>query len=389
VIIVIADDFTGAAELGGIGLRYKLAVEISTVINPSSKADLLVVATDARSVSEIDAVRQMEHLAREAKKLNPSVLFKKTDSVMRGHIIAEITAQLQALQLDRALLVPANPALGRTIQDGKYYLYGKPVHETSFAQDPEFPVSSARVHDMLRTAAGTVQVRKPGDVLPGKGIIVGEVKDGDDVKRWAVQIDDNTLAAGGAGFFAAILVRFKPVSTATQRVNGGKEPLSQRLFVCGSTFSKSVDAIRYIKEHGGPVSYMPANVFSTKNARPGEYEQWKDEVVTYLRSHGRAIVAINADNAGAKPSALDLREKMAWLVKQVMHSSDVKELFIEGGSTTAAVLRQLQLYSFVPVKEMASGVIKMSAMERPGLFITVKPGSYNWPVEIWVFKERT
>src|SRR5882757_10096749 len=44
MIAVIADDLTGAAELGGIGLRYGLSVEVNMDVNLSTKADLLVIA---------------------------------------------------------------------------------------------------------------------------------------------------------------------------------------------------------------------------------------------------------------------------------------------------------------------------------------------------------
>ena len=49
MLAVIADDLTGAAEIGGIGLSYGLKVEISSKVNPSTEADLLVIATDTRS----------------------------------------------------------------------------------------------------------------------------------------------------------------------------------------------------------------------------------------------------------------------------------------------------------------------------------------------------
>lgn len=37
MIAVIADDFTGAAEIGGIGLHYELKVEIATAVKPDSE----------------------------------------------------------------------------------------------------------------------------------------------------------------------------------------------------------------------------------------------------------------------------------------------------------------------------------------------------------------
>ena len=44
MIVVIADDLTGAAELGGLALRYGLATEITTTVNATSTAELLIIA---------------------------------------------------------------------------------------------------------------------------------------------------------------------------------------------------------------------------------------------------------------------------------------------------------------------------------------------------------
>src|ERR1700748_1065595 len=119
MIIVIADDFTGAAELGGIGLRYNLKVEVNTRVNLQSKADLLVIATDTRSMAKDDAVAEMEKVTEEIVKLNPTLIFKKVDSVLRGYVAEELLAHISKLSHSRALLVPANPGLGRTIVNGQ------------------------------------------------------------------------------------------------------------------------------------------------------------------------------------------------------------------------------------------------------------------------------
>src|ERR1700761_4620702 len=139
MIAVIADDLTGAAELGGIGLRYGLRTEIRTSVGTAAGADLLVIAADSRSKSEAAAVEEMTTITRQLRLLQPGWIYKKTDSVLRGHVIAELKAHLQALDFQSALMVPANPALGRTIRDGHYYLNGEPIHESSFSADPEFP----------------------------------------------------------------------------------------------------------------------------------------------------------------------------------------------------------------------------------------------------------
>ena len=50
MIAVIADDFTGAAEIGGIGIRHGLDVVIETEDISQTTADLVVFATNSRSL---------------------------------------------------------------------------------------------------------------------------------------------------------------------------------------------------------------------------------------------------------------------------------------------------------------------------------------------------
>ena len=84
MILVIADDITGAAELGGIGLRYGLRVLVADDIPANNETDLLVVYTNTRSLKRSEAVKEMEKLAKKAKILAPSLFYRKTDSVLRG-----------------------------------------------------------------------------------------------------------------------------------------------------------------------------------------------------------------------------------------------------------------------------------------------------------------
>ena len=122
MIAVIADDFTGAAEMAGIGLRYGLDVELSTTIPENAKAELLVLDTDTRSMKEDDAVDVVSKVTDSMMELHPEMIFKKIDSVLRGHVIAELSAQLKILELRKALIVAPNPSLGRAIRDGNIFL---------------------------------------------------------------------------------------------------------------------------------------------------------------------------------------------------------------------------------------------------------------------------
>lgn len=63
MIAVIADDITGAAEMGGIAHRLGLRVKLTVKPEPSPDCDVLVIATDTRSMSVDKAVEESRQVA--------------------------------------------------------------------------------------------------------------------------------------------------------------------------------------------------------------------------------------------------------------------------------------------------------------------------------------
>jgi hypothetical protein len=35
--------------------------------------------------------------------------------------------------------------------------------------------------------------------------------------------------------------------------------------------------------------------------------------------------------------------------------------------------------TLIPIQELAPGLVRMRVVKAPGIFVTVKPGSYPWP----------
>jgi uncharacterized protein YgbK (DUF1537 family) len=327
----------------------------------------------------------MQKYTRDLLALQPSLIFKKTDSVLRGHILAEMRAQLSLTGFEKAVLVAANPTLGRTIQNGRYYLHGKPVHESSFSHDPDFAITSSAVEDMLRCNGFPLHIKRSDEALPATGIIVGEATQTTDLQLWAAKIDNETLVAGASGFFSAMLDKLLAGKQSGDRNTKKVDRLPFSLFVCGTTFANSRNAIQQIKAAGGPVCYMPDDIIKSVHSGTYSYVKWANEVVALVKKHGKAIVAIHEDSTkDLSIRSGQLKEKMAGLVKEVLQRSMVQELIVEGGATAWAMIRQSGLSQFFPVEEMAPGVVRMQT-DDPGLFITVKPGSYQWPEGLWNF----
>ncbi|MBC7947395.1 MAG: four-carbon acid sugar kinase family protein [Chitinophagaceae bacterium] len=358
MIAVIADDFTGAAELAGISLRYGLKVGISLNNEIDTDVDVLVVNTDSRSLKKKEALEATAGAIQRVLALKPGILYKKIDSVLRGYVLEELEIQLQLTGLNKVLVVPANPTLGRTVTNGHYFVDGKPIHESAFSTDPEFPVKSSEIKRMLNS--DTMEVIKPSDPLPREGIVVGECTSENDCKAWADKIDNSWILAGAGDFYAALLGRkFRPQEQSGFQWEG------PHLYVSGTSLRERKEFIREIDRKQHCVSYLPRIID----------EDWLNETVDILRARQKLIIAI--DDAGDTASVL--RGRMAEAVTGILARVHVWEIFIEGGSTAAAILKEMKIEKLSPINELERGVVRMKAND---LFITVKPGSYELPEEI-------
>lgn len=386
MIAVIADDLTGAAEIGGIGLNYGLKVEISRNVNAATTAGMLVINTDARSLNEADAIEVTRKVSQQLKALNPDFIFKKIDSVMRGHVIAEINAQCEAMGLNRTIIVPANPALGRTLVKGHYYINNVPVHQTSFGHDPEFPVAHSHVLTRFKNVAGNIAVQPHHIALNGKSIVIGEAETHGDLSNWADMLQPGTLAAGAAGFFTACMDKLFAACQSNNNVGDFKltEPI---LYISGSTFKPSADLVEKLHADNGPVSYMPEQLMQPGNENNTLLNYWANETAGFISQKNKAVMSIpvKGENHNGN-NAVHRRTQMALAVKKVFEQVEVRELVIEGGSSAAAILEALNIETLEPVQELAPGVIR-SAATKPyaNLHVTLKPGSYRWSDKVWAF----
>lgn len=367
MIAVIADDFTGAAELAGIGLRYGLQVSLFSGMATAGNAGLVIVNTDSRSVSEQNACAATEKAVLSVQKLQPAFIYKKTDSVLRGHVLAELQVQMRLQETQKAFLLPANPSLGRTIRDEQYFIDAQPIHNTGFGNDPEFPIKSAFIRDMLRAGADdTITVTKPGSPIPDLGITVGEAVSETDTTAWAHAVNQQSLLAGGGDFFEALLqLSFSKNRQALPPVL--HKPV---LYISGTAFEQSVALVKSIAAANDTVHYL-SNELTLEQSD----EEWYTRVIGSLQKHSKAVIAIG----GSTPqtlTALQMRTRMAAIVQTLLQKVSVPEIIIEGGSTAAAIFNTLAVHDFFPTHELSRGVIRMKAADKEQYF-TVKPGSYT------------
>jgi len=375
VIAVIADDLTGAAELAGAAASFGLSAEVHTSFRPESGADVIAIDSDTRSLNPTDAARVVGGIAREVQRAKPSWIYKKTDSVLRGNVRAEITALLAATGMTAATLVPANPSKGRVIVGGVYYVDGVPLDQTAFARDPEHPRKSARVAELL------------GEPAPPRAIDLPDARSTEDLDRCAAELRDTTLPAGGVEFFQAIL---RARLANSERSSGqATDPLvcgshGSWLLVCGSAQAWGQGRRAQCDGRAVPVLKMPEALFASPNAASSDdLEPWADAITAALSASGRTMVAIGRDVTVSGPPPAALAGTLVAGVARAFRRGGVDRVCLEGGATAAALLKAMDWTRLVALPCRLAGVAALRPHGATVPTLLVKPGSYPWPDEIW------
>ena len=390
-ILVIADDFTGASEIAGVGFRLGLPTRLVRDPVEALSPGLTVLDTDTRLLSPQQAAQVMRRfklrLRRGGESPSTHVLFKKTDSVLRGHVLAELEALLETTGRRSALLVPQNPSRGRTIEAGVYYIGSVRLDQTTFAEDPVYPRRSARVLELLGPSQHLpVTCLTLGDAPPAEGIAVGTGRTVADVRHWAARVTDETLPAGGADFFKAVMER-RGAAASTARPFVSALPAGNTLFVCGTASSQREALIRRAKREGVALRPMPDEVFGQcAREQAPELGPWVDDLCAAVREHGRAVIVIPQRVDRVPGIGRRLEAALSAAVVKVLDAVRVQTLLLEGGSTAAALCRQLGWHEFTVLGELASGAVYMragAANDDGGQRLVVKPGSYPWPEAVW------
>jgi D-threonate/D-erythronate kinase len=383
MIVVIADDLTGAAELGAVGLRHGLQSELVTDAQTGVVADLVCVDTDSRSCTPAEAGRRAAAAAEVFQRAGATWIYKKVDSVLRGPVTAELEAVARQLGLDTVLLAPANPSLGRIIKHGRYFICGQPLHESEFAHDPEHPRTTSDVLGLLDIGNELpVCLRRLGEALPPSGIVVAEAETAADLQAWAARQAPGLLPAGGAEFFAALLdlagcSLARPPAGLAASLNNGSE-----FFVCGSPSRSASEFVRTAREQGTPVFSLPEAVAGGADWPRAAVDTFAQPVAASLGSHPRVILNIGWPLVG-QPARTEVPvTRLAQAAEAVLRQATVGHAYLEGGATAAALFRRLGWSRFRVLNELAPGVATLTTPQAPSLRLTIKPGSYRWPDQV-------
>ncbi len=167
-LLVLDDDPTGSQAVHGVEL---VTVPDADIIAAALEApgSTCFVLTNSRSLPEREAAGRARELAGVAIRLEQSLggrieVLSRSDSTLRGHVLAEITAlatsrrEASGRGYDGVLLVPSYLEAGRfTVSDIHWARLGErvvAVGQTEFARDPTFGYSNSDLRLFLEEKSG-------------------------------------------------------------------------------------------------------------------------------------------------------------------------------------------------------------------------------------------
>jgi D-threonate/D-erythronate kinase len=381
MIGVIADDLTGAAEIGAVGLRHGLRAEIVRRGQPGGWADLVCMDTDSRACEPGEAAKRAAAAAKLLRAAGAKWIYKKVDSVLRGQVTAEVEAVMKQLDLQRALLLPANPSLGRTIRGGHYFLRGRPLHKTEFAQDPHFPRRSSQVLRLVKAPDQFfMRAVNGGHRLMDGNIVIGDAETAADVQGWTASWDARMLPAGGSEFFNALLNVESP-ARADGSGPGPENSPGHELFVIGTSTQSARKFIAAQRRKKTPVFSLPQELAWGAEFTPAAVAAVTQRVVAALASSPRVILNVGLPPVRDAAAAGRLSENVVRVAGRVLRRLRVARVFAEGGATAAELVRCMGWARLEVLRELAPGVAVLAVAGEKNLLLTIKPGTYAWPAK--------
>ncbi|MBW8731004.1 MAG: hypothetical protein JF622_08455 [Terrabacter sp.] len=428
---VVADDLSGAAECASHAL---VRVSRSTVVLLGSSPDIapasghrpdasstggtggvdhplavLTVDTDSRRLPHAEAVCAVR--AAAALVTTAPVVVKKIDSLLRGHVAAEVAALAEELRRTPVVAV-ANPALERVVVDGVLHVGGTPLHHTDlWAVEPTpapdrvaaalHPLATVLVpHATVLRGVEAVTAALDEAARTGLVAVCDAVTDADlDVVHAAA------VAASAGQYGRTLLVGSGALADAAVRAlppDQGRGPRMARPATddapaeghgAETAWARSAQPVGSVRSVlfvlGSRAPGLPAQLERLSTARsaytvllqPDRLLTDPGAVCVELAERAREGVVVVAHDpaAPADPSrSRALTEALAVAVSPVLDRFDAA--FLSGGETARAVLDRLDVHDLDVVAEVETGTV---VSRRPGgRLVVTRPGSFGDPTSL-------
>jgi hypothetical protein len=368
MLIVLADDFSGATEIGGIANTNGLKVQIQKNFEVNDNLDVIIIDLDSRKLDAKDALTKTKFVSEKVNIAYPQAFhFKKVDSVFRGHISEEIRAQDEIHHFNRILVLPTNPSANRIIKTGEYFIDVLPLNKTQFASDPEFPRNTSFIRELFvwNGELSYFHFNSLNEPNTEKWIGTSDIKSLVDIRDILKWTDKSNLVAGSGDTFRCFLEHHSLNQGSKKKVNIVSD---YQIMINGSTIINH-EELDFISLNKIPKLEMKELIVN--------FENWSLEIAEVLNVHSQlSIYAPKTQNLDSD-IILDLLAKTANFIAEHLKNKTI-HFILTGGATASAILEQFKAEKFSILNEWAAGVVSCRDPKNNRIIFTIKPGSYSW-----------
>ncbi len=178
-LYMLADDLAGAHDVAIPFAKRGFAVAVPTGLDRLDRfaeADLVVLNTNTRSCGEAEAADQVEAACEAIRARSGTLIYKKIDSTLRGHVGFEIDLVCDKMDFGLVVCAPAFPEMGRTTVGGYQLLHGVPLRGQDMV-GPDIPPQHAFIPDLLCNGSGRARSHIDLKTVHGGSAAIGGALD--------------------------------------------------------------------------------------------------------------------------------------------------------------------------------------------------------------------
>jgi uncharacterized protein YgbK (DUF1537 family) len=382
-IAIVADDLTGSGDTAVQFVRAGWSTHLSiggadeALSGPATEGvEVLAVTTNSRALAAADAAGVIRQNVEQLRAAGVSRLYKKVDSTLRGAFKAEIDAARDAWGPDTvAVICPAFPATGRTVEQGILYVNGKPVTETSAATDPVTPVTESHIPTLLGCAHVAAQAGDTPDTLAarirqaGNTVVVDASTDAD-LERLARAIGllgEHALPVGAGG-----------LAVPLARVWAGADQTAPVVVVVTSQHSAARAQAAALQASGAD-TWTPS---LAQLADDAAWQAWSQPLLQhYAQAPAEAgtVLLLAPEGQLAGLDSETVAERLGSLAAQLITTSRAAGVVATGGDGARSVLVALAARGIALVDEVMGGVPlgTLTGGMAAGLPVVTKAGGFG------------
>ena len=337
-LIIVADDLTGAMDVAGpLASRGRSTWVVATVdgctLATLPAADVVSINADSRHLSEERAALRVRSVVRDLVRPDSEILIKKIDSTLRGNVVVETLAMLEASGRRAAVVAPAFPRQGRTVIEGAVHVDGIALKDTNFARDALAPPPLEPLHALFRRADARVDVVSVGRgasvvLAPDRRqqiFVVDSMRD-EDLRATLSTLEGrlrDTLLVGSAGIAEALAEVYFAQTPATFTAPALQGPL---LFVVGSRTEQSAQqASALVEGCSARIVAAPAGSIDIGAAARAT----------------EGVLVLKATSDGREGEATEVARRLAEGAAALLARLPIAGVVATGGDTAVAILQQL------------------------------------------------